>query len=454
MWVAAGLSTAFATAPDARVVVEGCEPSRVDLLDLDGDGIQEIVVRDGTLIYSWPSTTGQGWMVDLGDSGGGVTSATATEPAHAFVYFDFHTVEYDLLIDPPAIRERWTDEEHTAEWYVGDFDGDGVADVAGSWWVRGSTTGWQEILTSYPWIEYAWGVGDVDGDGYDDVLAARRSEVHDGEYSNQYGPAELHRGGPGGLDPVPLWTIDFGDRVGVGRTAIRIAGEPTLVLSAVLEEREHVQFSLDEAPSYLLVVRDAGSADPVVQQAVQLPLYDGRMASVVGVEDDAIVLVQHDVPYEAQWFTLPVGGVALSEQPVERWQSDVALDVFERTAPLDGAVGRPFLVMSTPWREMPQEYLAWGVSVEQPYALGTPDGACAITVEPYLDVNDPSAGPDAGAVAGATVAAPADPSAREPEGCSGCDGALHGGRGGAVPWLASVWFWRGRRALGKGAARP
>jgi len=167
-------------------------------------------------------------------------------------------------------------------WTPGDFDGDGLADLA--LWINagpaqqrrltylfGDGTGAfprRELGVQHHWIGYQMYALDVDGDGTDEVVTAGsdalreyrrtapqryREELRnelgceirgvgdldgDGDddliYSDQYGRTLVARGGPGGLalEPTPLWIIDsqpgglrLGDLNGDGRADLATVSE-------------------------------------------------------------------------------------------------------------------------------------------------------------------------------------------------------------------------------------
>ena len=208
---------------------------RLGVGDFDGDGIEDLFLATGAAWYYSPGGAREWRFLNsapnpidqllLGDfDGDGRTDVVAVENGQFLVSWGGIS-DWEVLNANPTGGRVLLLPSAAASMMVGDFDGDGRADIfwadGGTWWISYSgTTQFVQVIVSSNLLVSDLRFGDFNGDGATDVFG-----VVDGHWSVRYG-FKGFRGFLGGWQPLPVSltkTVDglfVADFAGIGRAAV------------------------------------------------------------------------------------------------------------------------------------------------------------------------------------------------------------------------------------------
>ncbi len=353
-------------APDVYVSSGLCVLEQSGFVDVNADGIDDLILEVGEEIYGFPSSRTSAivrWIVPGAIGWGHVdmTSSPDGGPAQLYWSQENHDVYFraEYTIDPSslALVELWSSSEWSWSYaYVGDIDGDGMADLGGTQAYRLSSTGATLDMPGLFFdasgrrynIQNVNAIGDINADGFDDVVVEWRTTEYD-PYSKcgwTWGPAALFLGSPSGLGTESLWRLWVPGHPdwGLGRDAVAFPEHDALVVSML---GEGVTFCTDWTRLTLGVIRDASTTGAYVDQSIELTELgaDGIFSSyILGVlagpnsESDLAVLDGTGAHQGMQWLGWDDAAGMLADAPVVDWSlSDAAFHSYiTQTSSLPG----------------------------------------------------------------------------------------------------------------------
>jgi FG-GAP repeat len=396
----AGATGTPAGAPDV-VVTSDCDLDMVGFTEVDGDGVDDLVLHVDEHLYLWPSGHApEVWALTFpaveepwGDFLFDLAPATDRHGAQVLWQYDAY-VEYEIDADSGEVTERSSSSfGHGWLGLVGDVDGDGWSDLANTDSVRlSSTSEWAMAPNATLGWNWTSSLGDLNGDGFDDLLVAWREDQPESGSSwceRHRGPADLYFGSPTGISDPPVWEMyALGlPNTGLGRRAVTFPGEDVLVTTIVEEGFECADG--DFADGYLGLVVNASSPEASLAQVVAVEQqydidYMPELAATVGYD---VVLVE---PARVQWFGYDPATERLSEVPtaqwdlVDRYTDSRNLGFGRRPGRQAQALAYGSYVISTGEYEL----LVWGRTVDDvgPTVDGSsPDGVCTFWSKPYVE---------------------------------------------------------------------
>ena len=409
------------------VIKSSCTIADGGFVDVDADGVDDLVIQLGSRVYAWPTSAKQAdpseWglpnSVEYGDGWARLASGSDGWPGQlhwAYAESDgtYRSTEYAVSTDTLTLDEGWSEVGETLfYYYLGDVDGDGSADLAHRGGYRLSSTG-QWVDKPAVWFDDSgyrysaleqWGVGDINHDGFDDAVIGWRAADLDYYYkcSYEWGPVALYFGSPVGLELEPIWLLwaPAGGLLAVGEQAVGVPEQDAIIVTMAAESG----MCTDWTPLSLAVIRNASTPDAFIDQVVETPEFGTGdvyynylfgMLSGPGGSMDLAVLDATGLAQGIQWFSWDPNASLLTGSPVASWETELPFSLYFSFLSIPDGRRSQALVFARAAESGPDELLVWGRSVDDvgPSRSGSVAGDCTLwAVEPGTPTDGPTESP-------------------------------------------------------------